>query len=144
MSRSKIAIISLSVFVSALAIRVLCDNGIDVLGNLVKHGKDYTFHSKVHSSDHTGDHHVSMEDHNQQDANEACCDELGSQLSQAIFHKGYEGAVSQHQLFLYRLSKYQSIITWPISDIKLCLKKIEHPPPLSGFFLRKVLESFLN
>ncbi|GEM_PF-2700436 len=139
----------LLVFSGAFAVSALCDLGvIDYAANLThqhdeEHRHDADHHHGEAASGHTG-HHDTAHQHNGGHEDEACCEEIAGSLESGLFFYQLISPVPAVKYFLLQTIDFGTQSSPRYTQRNVIYHEYDDPPPLDGFRLRVVIQSFLN
>jgi hypothetical protein len=144
-----LSIMFLAVFAGALTTSALCDlKIIDYAANLSHQHDDVHEHSNPHQHDiKTGEHSTNDHGaghHGGQPDSEACCKEIATSLDSSLFYYSFHSTVPIVKYFLVKTIDFNHKIILNYKQLNIIYHEYDNPPPLEGFSLRVVIQSFLN
>jgi len=137
------AIFFFTAFVAVFATKALCDlEIIEYAPNLAhSHAIESNDVSNKDEHDHSHHHADSTSDADQDDP---CCDDVTSQLESSLYNKIIKNSRVSVKYFLQGEISISSKIVSLYQSIKIIYHEYDTPPPLDGFSIRVLIQSFLN
>ncbi len=136
-----IAAFFVSAFVGVLTTNALCDLGlIEYAPNLAHNHSAEPGHSKTEHQDTHGHRH-----HQDGSTSEdPCCNDLASQLNSSLFTKIIKHQVIGAKYFLIGNISTSSKLRLEFQSNYIIYHEYDVPPPLGGFSIRVLIQSFLT
>ena len=142
-----VPVIMLLVFASAFTTNALCDlEVIDYASNLThQHNNGHGHQEDHHHGEATGHngHHGDNHQHGQA-AEETCCEEISGNLEAGLFFSHFAVSLPAVKYFLLKTINFGAKLLISYKQLNIIYYQYEDPPPLEGFGLRVVIQSFLN
>ena len=143
---ARLSFMFLTIFVGAFTINALCDlEIIDYASNLGhqhdEHDKGRSDHHDTMASSHQhgADHH-----HDTESEDDPCCDEKAASLEASLFFNYSASTIPSIKYFLLKTIDYTLKSMVQYNQVNIIYHEYDDPPPLEGFSLRVVIQSFLN
>ena len=135
-------------FVGVFTTNVLCDlEIIEYAPNLAHHNKGDNENSKTkHQDGHEHGHGQDRASHHQDDSNseDPCCDDVTSQLEASLYSKIVKDQVFDAKYFLIGSISLSNKIFTHYQSNSIIYHEYDDPPPLGGFSIRVLIQSFLS
>jgi hypothetical protein len=146
-----VAIFFFTAFVGVFTTNALCDLEIIEYAPNLAHSHANKSGNSHHQDSHTQDHHTSDNDHHasdsdnhNSDSDDPCCEDVASQLEASLFTKIIKNQNIEAKYFLIGENILSSILIFAYQPVHTIYHEYDDPPPLNGFGIRILVQSFLN
>jgi len=137
-----VAIFFFTAFAGVLTANALCDLEIIEYAPNLSHN-----HSSESDTDHHNEQSHSHHSHNSDSGSneeDPCCDDATSQFEASLFSKIIKKQISGVKYFLLGGISVSRIILSLYQSAHIIYHEYDTPPPLGGFNIRVLIQSFLN
>lgn len=144
-----IAIFFFTAFIAVFITNALCDLEIIEYAPNLTHKHASKSEDVSHEDDHDHDHHDHHEknsgDHDtNSDSDDPCCEDITNQLESSLFSKIVKNQIDDAKYFLLKDNILSTKLVSMYQFTKIIYHEYDHPPPLDGFSIRVLMQSFLN
>ena len=147
-----ITILFLATFIGAFTINALCDLEIIEYASNISHNHEKLttattedhHNGNKHGHDHAVNHQSHADNHNNSGDADECCDDAADILETSLFTSLLKYYTPAAKYFLTGFIGLKFLVTSENHADHIVYHEYDDPPPMDGFDLRIVIQSFLN